>query len=54
VFAEIAQTTNAKGRPQSSSALNHLRTTLRAALNVAVREEPINSRPGRLTDSGPA
>jgi hypothetical protein len=34
VFAEIAQTTNAKGLPQSPSALNHLR----AALNLAVQE----------------
>src|SRR5207248_3873405 len=41
VFAEIARTTNSKGRPQSPSALNHLRTTLRAALNLAVREELI-------------
>ncbi|MFG1995647.1 tyrosine-type recombinase/integrase [Actinoplanes sp. NPDC048988] len=47
VFAEIAQTTNAKGLPQSPSALNHLRTTLRAALNLAVREELIASNPAR-------
>jgi integrase len=47
VFAEIAQTTNAKGRPQSASALNHLRTTLRAALNLAVREDLIESNPAR-------
>jgi integrase len=47
VFAEIAQTTNAKGLPQSPSALNHLRTTLRAALNLAVREELIGSNPAR-------
>ncbi|MDR7279915.1 tyrosine-type recombinase/integrase [Catenuloplanes atrovinosus] len=47
VFAEIAQTTNAKGLPQSPSALNHLRTTLRAALNLAVREELIESNPAR-------
>ncbi|WP_328463404.1 site-specific integrase [Actinoplanes sp. NBC_00393] len=47
VFAEIAQTTNAKGKPQSPSALNHLRTTLRAALNLAVREELIDSNPAR-------
>ncbi|GAA4973261.1 tyrosine-type recombinase/integrase [Actinoplanes utahensis] len=47
VFAEIAQTTNAKGLPQSASALNHLRTTLRAALNLAVREELIDSNPAR-------
>lgn len=47
VFAEIAQTTNSKGLPQSPSALNHLRTTLRAALNLAVREELIGSNPAR-------
>lgn len=47
VFAEIARTTNSKGRPQSPSALNHLRTTLRAALNLAAREELIDSNPAR-------
>ena len=47
VFAKIAQTTNSKGKPQSPSALNHLRTTLRAALNLAVREELIESNPAR-------
>ncbi|WP_328463422.1 site-specific integrase [Actinoplanes sp. NBC_00393] len=46
VFADIAQTTNAKGLPQSPSALNHLRT-LRAALNLAVREELIGANPAR-------
>jgi hypothetical protein len=38
VFASIAATTNSKGRPQSASAMQHLRTTLRAALNLAVKE----------------
>jgi integrase len=47
VFADIAQTINTKGVPQSPSALNHLRTTLRAALNLAVREELIESNPAR-------
>jgi hypothetical protein len=47
VFAEIAQTTNAKGLPQSPSALQHLRTALRAALNLAVREELIESDPAQ-------
>lgn len=47
VFADIAATTNSKGKPQSPSALTHLRTTLRAALNVAVREELIDSNPAR-------
>jgi integrase len=47
VFAEIAATTNSKGLPQSAAALVHLRTTLRAALNVAVREELIDRNPAR-------
>jgi integrase len=47
VFAEIAQITNSKGKPQSPSALTHLRTTLRAALNLAVREELIDCNPAR-------
>jgi hypothetical protein len=38
VFAKIAETPNGKGKPQSPAALQHLRTTLRAALNLAVRE----------------
>jgi hypothetical protein len=44
---QIAQTTNAKGQPQSPAALNHLRTTLRAALNLAVREGLIYENPAR-------
>jgi integrase len=47
VFAEIAQTTNSKGQPQSASAMAHLRTTLRAALNLAVREGVLESNPAR-------
>ncbi|QGN50626.1 tyrosine-type recombinase/integrase [Micromonospora sp. WMMC415] len=47
VFAEIAKTTNRKGLPQSASAMQHLRTTLRAALNLAVREGVIASNPAR-------
>ncbi|MFI6132757.1 tyrosine recombinase XerC [Micromonospora sp. NPDC051141] len=47
VFAQIAATTNSKGRPQSASAMQHLRTTLRAALNLAVREELIECNPAR-------
>jgi hypothetical protein len=46
-FAEIAATTNRKGRPQSASALQHLRTTLRAALNLAVRDGVIATNPAR-------
>jgi integrase len=47
VFAEIAQTINRKGQPQSASAMQHLRTTLRAALNLAVREGLLESNPAR-------
>mgnify|MGYP002621195731 CR=1 FL=1 len=47
VFAEIAKTTNRKGQPQSASAMQHLRTTLRAALNLAVREGLLSSNPAR-------
>ncbi|MEU1751948.1 tyrosine-type recombinase/integrase [Micromonospora matsumotoense] len=47
VFAQIAATTNSKGRPQSASAMQHLRTTLRAALNLAVREGLIGCNPAR-------
>jgi integrase len=47
LFATIAQVPNSKGKPQSPSALRHLRTTLRAALNFAVREGLIESNPAR-------
>jgi integrase len=47
IFTEIAQTTNTKGQPQSASAMQHLRTTLRAALNLAVREGVIAANPAR-------
>jgi hypothetical protein len=47
VFAQIAQTSNSRGRPQSASAMAHLRTTLRAALNLAVREGVIAANPAR-------
>ncbi|MER7169676.1 tyrosine-type recombinase/integrase [Micromonospora sp. NPDC000207] len=47
VFARIAATTNSKGRTQSASAMQHLRTTLRAALNLAVREGLIDCNPAR-------
>jgi hypothetical protein len=38
VFARIGAATNSKGGPQSASAMQHLRTILRAALNLAVKE----------------
>lgn len=47
VFDRIAQTTNTKGLPQSASAMQHLRTTLRAALNLAVRQGIIEGNPAR-------
>ena len=47
VFDVIAQTTNTKGRPQSPSAMHHLRTTLRAALNLAVRDGLMEVNPAR-------
>ena len=47
VFAAIADTRNNKGRPQSPSAMNHLRTTLRAALNLAVKEGVLDCNPAR-------
>jgi integrase len=47
VFAAIADTRNTKGRPQSASAMNHLRTTLRAALNLAVKEGVLDCNPAR-------
>ncbi|WP_433611451.1 tyrosine-type recombinase/integrase [Dactylosporangium sp. CA-139114] len=47
VFAAIADTRNTKGRPQSVSAMHHLRTTLRAALNLAVKEGVLDCNPAR-------
>ncbi len=47
VFAQIAATRNSKGRPQSASAMHHLRTTLRAALNLAVKEGVLDCNPAR-------
>jgi hypothetical protein len=46
-FAEISKTTNRWGQPQSGSAMQHLRTTLCAALNLAVRESVLGSNPAR-------
>ena len=47
VFAKIAEVPNRNGRPQSPAALQHLRTTLRAALNLAVREGLLDTNPAR-------
>jgi hypothetical protein len=46
-FAAIADTRNTKGRPQSVSAMHHLRTTLRAALNLAVKEGVLDCNPAQ-------
>ena len=46
-FTQIAKTTNHHGQPQSPSCLQHLRTTLRAALNLAIREGVIVDNPAR-------
>jgi integrase len=46
-FTEIAKTTNRKGQPQSGAAMQHLRTTVCAALNLAVREGLLVSNPAR-------
>ncbi len=46
-FTGIAGTRNSKDRPQSASAMNHLRTTLRAALNLAVKEGVLDCNPAR-------
>ncbi|WP_236648173.1 phage integrase SAM-like domain-containing protein [Micromonospora sicca] len=52
MFTAIADTRNNKGRPQSASAMNHLRTTLRAALNLAVKEGILDCKPARIEISG--
>jgi integrase len=47
VFAQIATIINSKGLPQSGSAMQHLRTTLRAALNLAIKQGLIDANPAR-------
>jgi integrase len=49
-FDRIARTVNSKGLPQSASCLQHLRTTLRAALNLAVREGILTDNPARYLE----
>ena len=46
IFAEIGKASNRFGRPTSACTLQHIRTTLRAALNVAIREDLIADNPG--------
>ncbi|GAA0902450.1 hypothetical protein GCM10009558_000450 [Virgisporangium aurantiacum] len=47
MFARIGRQTNRAGRPHTPSTLAHIRTTLRAALNAAVRDGLITDNPAR-------
>lgn len=47
VFAKIAAITDSKGLPQAASAMQHLPTTLRAALNLAVKDCILDCNPAR-------
>jgi integrase len=49
-FTAIAATRNGRGQPQSAACLQHLRTTLRAALNLAVREGVLDENPVHRLD----
>ena len=46
-FAAVAQETNRCGQPHTPTTLAHIRTTLRAALNSAIREGLIQDNPVR-------
>ncbi|MGI5146839.1 hypothetical protein ACQEVC_10710 [Plantactinospora sp. CA-294935] len=46
-FTQIALTRNRLGQPQTPCTLQHVRTTLRAALGVAVRDGLIRDNPAR-------
>ena len=47
IFAEIGKAPNRFGQPTSACTLQHIRTTLRAALNAAIREGLITDNPAR-------
>lgn len=47
-FAAVAQQTNRFGQPHTPTTLAHIRTTLRAALNGAIREGLIRDNPARV------
>ncbi|MFE9192003.1 tyrosine-type recombinase/integrase [Micromonospora sp. NPDC007208] len=49
-FAQIAVTRNRAGQPQTACTLHHVHTTLRAALNAAVREGLISDNPARRVE----
>ncbi|OKI58005.1 integrase [Micromonospora sp. CB01531] len=49
-FARIAVTRNRSGQPQTACTLQHVHTTLRAALNAAIREGLIVDNPARRVE----
>jgi hypothetical protein len=49
-FAAVAQETNRFGEPHTPTTLAHIQTTLRAALNSAIREGLIRHNPTRQVE----
>lgn len=49
-FATVALQTNRFGQPHTPTTLAHIRTTLRAALNAAIREGLIRDNPARRVE----
>jgi integrase len=49
-FAAVGQETNRFGQPHTPTTLAHIRTTLRAALNSAIREGLIQDNPARQVE----
>lgn len=49
-FAAVAQETNRFGQPHTPTTLAHIRTTLRAALNSAIRQGLIPDNPARQVE----
>jgi integrase len=49
-FAEVSRQPNRHGRPHTPTTLAHIRTTLRAALNAAIREGLIHDNPARRVE----
>jgi integrase len=49
-FAAVGQKTNRFGQPHTPTTLAHIRTTLRAALNSAIREGLIRDNPARQVE----
>jgi hypothetical protein len=49
-FAAVAQETNRFGQPHTPTTLAHIRTTLRAALNSAIRQGVIHYNPARQVE----